>query len=92
MKTYYIYIMTNKYRITFYTGVTRNLKARIIQHNERKGSFFTKKYNLKYLVYYEEFNDVKQAIKREKQLKNWKHDWKIELIKKSNPKLETIQI
>jgi putative endonuclease len=82
--------MTNKYRTTFYIGVTANLKERLIQHASGIGSEFTKKYNLTDLVYYEEFLDINQAIYREKQLKNWKRNWKIDLIKKINPTLETI--
>ena len=90
MKSSYIYILTNKYRTTFYIGVTTNLKQRIEEHQLKKGSNFTSKYNLKFLVYYEEFLDIKQAIKREKQLKNWKKEWKLNLIKQINPNLETI--
>ena len=84
--------MTNKYRTTFYIGVKANLEKRIVQHTTGKGSKFTKKYNLVYLVYYEEFTDINQAILREKQLKNWHHDWKINLIKENNPTLETINL
>ncbi|MEM6721203.1 MAG: GIY-YIG nuclease family protein [Bacteroidota bacterium] len=90
MKKSYIYILTNKYRTTFYIGVTSDLKARLMQHASGIGSEFTRKYNLTDIVYFEEFLDINQAISREKQLKNWKRDWKIELIKKLNPTLETI--
>jgi putative endonuclease len=82
--------MTNKYRTTFYIGVTANLKERLMQHSSGIGAEFTKKYNLTDLVYYEEFLDINQAIYREKQLKNWKRNWKVDLIKKINPTLETI--
>ena len=82
--------MSNTYRTTFYIGVTSNLHNRVIAHADGKGSAFTKKYNLKDLIYFEEFLDINQAIAREKQLKNWKKDWKIELIKNQNPTLETI--
>lgn len=92
MKKSYVYIITNKYRTTFYTGVTSDLSKRISEHVLGQGSLFTKKYNLKFLVYYEEFTEVTQAISREKQLKNWKREWKINLIKELNPTLETIQI
>ena len=90
MKQSYVYIMTNKYRTTFYIGVTSNLENRIIQHALGEGSKFTKKYNLKDLVYFEDFTDINQAIIREKQLKNWHHDWKINLIKEKNPTLGII--
>lgn len=92
MKQSYVYILVNEYRTTFYIGITSNLKIRVQQHIDGLGSKFTSKYNIKYLVYFEEYTDINQAILREKQLKNWNHDWKIELIKKFNPTIETIQI
>ena len=82
-----MYIVTNKYRTTFYIGITSNLNKRITEHKLGKGSSFTSKYNLIDLVYFEEFSEIKQAILREKQLKNWKHEWKLNLIKEKNPKL-----
>jgi putative endonuclease len=90
MKQSFVYIMTNQYRTTFYIGVTSDLSNRILEHTEGKGSNFTEKYNLTDLVYFEEFSEINQAIAREKQLKNWHHDWKINLIKEKNPKLETL--
>ena len=90
MKLSFVYIMTNTNRTTFYIGVTSNLSNRIIEHVIGEGSKFTKKYNLTDLVYYEKFTDINQAIAREKKLKNWHHDWKINLIKEKNPKLETL--
>ena len=82
--------MTNKYRTTFYIGVTDDLSKRMVEHGEGKGSRFTEKYSLTDLVYFETFVDINQAIAREKQLKNWHHDWKINLIREQNPKLETL--
>ena len=84
--------MTNKYRTTFYIGVTNDLYKRIVEHQNGIGSEFTRKYNLKDLIYFEKFTDINQAISREKQLKNWHKDWKIDLIKKSNPTLKTLII
>lgn len=84
--------MTNKYRTTFYIGVTNDLQKRIVEHQKGIGSEFTRKYNLKDLIYFEKFTDINQAISREKQLKNWHKDWKIDLIKKSNPTLKTLII
>ena len=84
--------MTNKYRTTFYIGVTNDLHKRIVEHQNGIGSEFTRKYNLKDLIYFEKFTDINQAISREKQLKNWHKDWKINLIKKSNPTLKTLII
>ncbi|MFD2915713.1 GIY-YIG nuclease family protein [Psychroserpens luteus] len=90
MKSSYIYIITNKYRTTLYVGVTSDLNKRVVEHQNEIGSEFTKKYNLKDLIYYEEFNDINQAIAREKQIKNWKKDWKLNLIKEMNPSLITL--
>jgi putative endonuclease len=84
--------MTNSYRTTFYVGVTSDLNKRVTEHQNGIGSEFTKKYNLKDLIYYEEFSDINQAIAREKQIKNWKKDWKLNLIKEMNPNLETLKI
>ncbi|PZW42411.1 putative endonuclease [Mesonia algae] len=92
MKTSYVYIMTNEYRTTLYIGVTSNLSKRITEHQLGKASLFTAKYNLKYLIYFEEFLDIQEAIKREKQLKSWKKNWKIDLVKKLNPELKTIEL
>lgn len=82
--------MTNKYRTTLYIGVTSNLSKRVLEHMQGEGSKFTKKYNLTDLVYFEKFTDINQAIAREKQLKNWHHEWKINLIKELNPSLKTL--
>lgn len=90
MKLSYIYILTNKYRTTFYIGITSNLSKRIEQHNDETASKFTKKYNLKDLIYYETFSEINQAIAREKQLKNWHKIWKLNLIKTLNPTLKTL--
>lgn len=65
MKHSYTYILTNKYRTTFYIGVTANLSKRLIEHKEGKASKFTKKYNVTDLIYFEEFTDINQAISRE---------------------------
>ena len=70
---------------TLYTGVTNNLEQRVFSHKRGEGSIFKKKYKIKYLMYYEETDDIGEAIHREKQLKKWKRDWKIALIEESNP-------
>ena len=90
MKKSFTYILTNKYRTTFYVGITSNLEKRIIEHQQGIGSNFTKKYNLTDLIYFEEFSNINEAILREKQLKNWHKEWKINLIKKVNPTLKTL--
>lgn len=83
----FIYIMSNKNLTTFYIGVTNDLERRVKEHKQGDGSEFTSKYNLTHLVYYEIISDIKTAIKREKQLKNWHRDWKIDLIKELNPQM-----
>lgn len=92
MKKGYVYILMNKGRTTNYIGVTSDLVRRITEHKEGFGSFFTQKYNVKELVYYEEFSDINQAIDREKQLKNWHREWKLNLIKAVNPELKELEI
>lgn len=87
----YVYIMTNKYRTTFYIGVTSNLDGRVWEHINNQGSEFVKKYKLYDLVYYEHFEQITDAINREKQLKNWHRDWKINLIKSENPEMKDLK-
>ena len=82
---YWVYIITNKPRGTLYIGVTGGLDDRMERHVNEEGSKFTSKYKLKMLVYYEEFQFVNDAIAREKQLKNWHRQWKINLIEETNP-------
>ena len=83
--TYCVYIMTNRARGTLYVGVTNNLEARTYEHATGTGSAFTKKHKLTQLVYYEEFNDIRNAINREKRLKKWNRQWKMDLIEQHNP-------
>ncbi|MEA1962876.1 MAG: GIY-YIG nuclease family protein [Patescibacteria group bacterium] len=83
---YYVYILTNKTNKILYIGVTNNLYSRIFQHKLKQNkNSFTAKYNTNKLIYYEEYQYIEDAIKREKQLKKWNREWKIELIKKENP-------
>jgi putative endonuclease len=86
----YVYILSNFTRTTFYIGVTSNLGERLRQHMNGEGSAFTRKYNLKYLVYVEAFDRITDAIAREKQLKKWHRDWKIHLIKSMNPHMKDL--
>ncbi len=82
---YYIYILANKKNGTLYIGVTNNLFNRIFQHKLKQNkNSFTAKYNINKLVYYEIYQYIEDAIKREKQLKKWKRQWKIGLIEKEN--------
>jgi len=84
MKTYYVYIMTNRSR-TLYTGMTNDLKRRVYEHKHKLSPGFTAKYNINRLVYFEETTDVKTAITREKQIKGWLRAKKFALIESVNP-------
>ena len=90
MKEGYVYILTNQVRTVFYIGVTADLVTRMKDHRAGKGSEFCQKYNVKILIYYELLTDIMSAIRREKQLKKWKREWKIELIKKRNPEMKDL--
>jgi len=83
-KTYWVYILASKPHGTLYIGVTNSLAQRIDLHRSGRGSEFVKKYGVNRLVYVEPYNDPADAISREKQLKRWKRDWKIELIERDN--------
>ena len=84
MKDYYVYIITNKSKI-LYTGVSNNLTRRVYEHKHKLVKGFTKKYNIDKLVYFEVFNNVDDAIRREKQIKGWLRKKKITLIESINP-------
>ncbi len=84
MKQFYVYIMTNKSK-TLYVGVTNNLQRRVYEHKNKMIKGFTSKYNITKVVYFEVFNDIKSAIKREKQIKGWLREKKVDLIKSMNP-------
>jgi len=81
----YIYFVSNRKYGTLYLGVTSHLAGRIDQHKKGEADGFTKRYSLTKLVYTEAYEKIEEAIQREKQLKNWKRDWKIALIDKVNP-------
>lgn len=85
MKNYYIYILASKKNGTLYIGMTNDLVRRIFEHKSGSIEGFTKKYSVDKLVYFESTTDVNDAIAREKRLKKWKRQWKIDLIEKSNP-------
>lgn len=84
-KLYCVYIMTNQVLTVLYIGVTSNLVNRVIQHREGHIPGFTKKYNIVKLAFWEGFGDIDQAIAREKQLKGWRRQKKIDLIERQNP-------
>ena len=87
---FYVYIMTNKHNTVLYTGVTNDLIKRGYEHKEKTIKGFTSKYNVDKLVYYEHFADINQAIKREKQIKGWIRQKKIELINSFNKNWEDL--
>ena len=90
MQKSYIYILSNSTRTMTYIGVTSDLKKRITEHKSDMGSLFARKYHLKFLIYFEEFSEIHQAIAREKQLKNWHKEWKWNLVKSMNPDLKDL--
>lgn len=83
--SYWMYILASNPRGTLYVGVTNDLVRRVAEHREGLVPGFTKTYNVKMLVYFEEHESVLEAIKREKQVKRWARSWKIDLIRRNNP-------
>jgi putative endonuclease len=81
---HFVYIMTNQFNNVIYIGVTNNLRERVYQHKEGTGSEYTRRYKVTKLVYYEEFEFIEQAIKREKQLKGGSRKKKTELVNLHN--------
>ena len=81
---YYVYILASRRHGTRYIGVTNSVRKRLQEHRNGNGSSFVKQYGVFRLVYVEEYERVEEAIAREKQLKKWKRDWKIELIEREN--------
>ena len=84
-KQYYVYIMTNKNNTTLYTGVTNDLPRRVFEHKNKLAEGFTRKYNINKLVYYEIYEDIYEAITREKQIKGGSRAKKVQLIEEKNP-------
>ena len=90
MKNYFIYILASKRNGTLYIGVTNDLIRRIYEHKNDFIEGFTKKYQVHRLVYYEQTESIETAINREKQLKKWRREWKINLIENMNPTWEDL--
>ncbi|MFL5809327.1 MAG: GIY-YIG nuclease family protein [Flavisolibacter sp.] len=90
LNPYVVYILTNKLRTVLYTGVTNSLKDRLIEHYQNRGNpkTFTGKYHAHYLLYYESFENITEAIRREKEIKAWSRKKKMALINTLNPSLE----
>ena len=84
-KSFYVYILASKVGGTLYIGVTNDLVRRVAEHRLKLVESFTEKYGVVRLVYFEQFDDPENAIRREKRLKKWNRDWKIRLIEEHNP-------
>ena len=91
-KTCAVYIMTNYLETSLYIGVTSNLQKRVWEHKNKVVKGFTEKYNVNKLVYYELTDSIETAINREKQLKRWHREWKINLIKEMNPEFKDLSL
>ncbi|PKN51394.1 MAG: hypothetical protein CVU55_12215 [Deltaproteobacteria bacterium HGW-Deltaproteobacteria-13] len=85
MKQYYVYILASKKNGTLYIGVTSDLIKRIYEHKQKLIAGFTKEHDVHTFVYYEQHNEIDEAILREKQMKKWNRKWKIRLIEEKNP-------
>lgn len=90
VKTYYVYMMTNRSRVVLYTGVTNSIERRLWHHANTAKRTFTKRYNLDRLVYYELYHDIRDAISREKEIKGWRREKKNGLVRTLNPKWEDL--
>ncbi|MCD2421396.1 GIY-YIG nuclease family protein [Niabella pedocola] len=88
--TYSVYIVSNYLRTVLYIGVTNDLVRRMQEHKSGDGAGFTARYHCYYLVYYEDFSDIRNAIAREKQLKRWHREWKLNLIREQNPDMKDL--
>ena len=86
----WVYIMASKPRGTLYTGVTADLVRRTYEHREGLVDGFTRDYGVKLLVWYEAYDDMRDAIQREKNIKHWRRQWKLELVEQMNPKWEDL--
>ena len=85
MKSYFVYLLASRRNGTLYVGVTNNLVGRVWTHREHVVDGFTKRYDVTRLMWFEVHNSIEAAITREKQIKRWKRDWKIDLFRESNP-------
>jgi len=90
MKQYFVYILASKRNGTLYIGLTNDLLRRIYEDKNDLIEGFTKKYGIHLLVYYEVYGNINDAIAREKHMKKWNRQWKINLIEKSNPDWEDL--
>ena len=89
MRTYYVYIVASRSRV-LYTGVTNDLARRVDEHKRGVNAGFTSRYRITRLVYFEEFTDIRDAITREKQIKDWTRSRRVALIERRNPLWEDL--
>lgn len=82
---YFVYILTSKINGVLYIGVTNNIEKRLFEHKNKMLKGFTSRYNVDKLMYFEVYANIDEAIIREKQLKKWNRQWKIDLIEENNP-------
>jgi len=92
MNSYYIYIISNKKCGVLYIGITNDIKRRVYEHKNKLVEGFSSRYKLNRLVYYEEVDDIRVAIEREKRLKKWNRDWKIRIIEEQNSEWKDLSI
>ena len=85
MKIYHVYIMASRVRGATYIGVTSDINKRVMEHKSGEIRGYTQKWGIKMLVYFEEFQRIEDAIRREKELKKWRRQWKFDLIETMNP-------
>lgn len=85
MQEYYVYILASRKNGTLYVWMAEELTKRIVRHKDKRANQFAAKYDVDKLVYYEKHKSLEDAVKREKQLKKWRSEWKIQLIEKQNP-------
>jgi len=84
-RNFYVYILASGLGGTLYIGVTNDLVRRVFEHKTKAAEGFTKKYDVDRLVHFEQFDDIENAIRREKRLKKWNRAWKVRLIEEGNP-------
>ncbi len=90
MQEHYVYILAGKRNGTLYVGMTKSLTKRVVRHKDHRANQFTAKYDVNKLVYYEKQNSLEDAVKREKQIKKWRRQWKIKVIERANPEWDDL--
>jgi putative endonuclease len=90
MQEYYVYILASKRNGTLYVGMTKELGKRIVRHKNKRANQYAAKYDVDKLVYYEKHKNQEDALKREKQIKKWRRQWKMKLIENHNPEWDDL--